>query len=91
MVEQLAAETDAARQSELFKQYLRVCGLFHVGRFIRRMGEKAGQTKPARRAGPRQEDKVSVIQSRQNQPRLALRITGKYPLTYGWRCLSGAG
>jgi len=29
LVEQLANETDAARQSELFAAYLRVCGLFH--------------------------------------------------------------
>jgi len=29
LVEQLASETDAARQSQLFADYLRVCGLFH--------------------------------------------------------------
>lgn len=29
LVQQLASETDAARQSELFTQYLKTCGLFH--------------------------------------------------------------
>ncbi len=29
LVEQLASETDAARQSQLFADYLRICGQFH--------------------------------------------------------------